>query len=67
MVIKMNKQLLVGLKQIADYLNRSPQTITTYIKKYQLPAYKIGGLFEASVYELDQWKKLNKTMQVQKC
>lgn len=47
---------LIGIKAIADYIDRSERTARTLIKAGQLPARKVGGMWEASPSRLRQWR-----------
>lgn len=48
-------QKLLGIKAIADYMDRSEATIRNYIKTRNLPAWKVGGLIESNTAKLDSW------------
>jgi len=47
---------LIGIKEIADYLNRSPRTIKRYIKDKSLPVVKVGGVYETEKGQVNDWR-----------
>jgi len=58
-----NKDILVGIKEIANRLGRSPRTIATMLARRELPAGKVGGLWEASKSELDAFRQRTRMQQ----
>ncbi len=51
--------VLIGMKDICDYLNRSEATVTKLLKEYPtFPAEKIGGgMWESDTELIDEWRK----------
>ncbi len=47
---------LIGVKAIAEYLNRSERTVHRYIESHGLPVVRVGGLLEAMSKDLDEWR-----------
>lgn len=48
---------LYGLKQIADVVGRSEDTVKRLITRYGLPACKIGGRWESDSERLERWRE----------
>ncbi len=44
----------IGLKSIADYMDRHPNTVKRLIVKGEIPAVQIGRIWEASKEDLDR-------------
>lgn len=51
----------INLVSAAEYLNKSPLTIRRWIKKGELPSYKIGKEYLFVKEELDEYIKKQKT------
>lgn len=51
-----DNDLLIGVKEISVYMHRCPRTITTMLANGSIPAGKIGGRWEASKSEIDDYK-----------
>jgi len=59
----LDKQLK-GAKAIAVYLGRSTGTVMRLWRQEDLPIHQIGGIWESSQKDLDEWKehkRMNKT------
>lgn len=48
---------LIGLKEIAGYLRRSPATAMKLIQTEGLPATKILGVWESDKTLIDEWRR----------
>ncbi len=46
-----------SIDEIAEHLGVSKDTIRIWIKKKEMPAYKIGKQWKFKVSEVDQWVK----------
>ena len=53
-IIKMNKQL-VGIKELAQYLNTSVAFVRKLVLTQQVPYFKIGGSVKFDLIEINQW------------
>ncbi len=54
----MKKSLLkkwVNLKDIAEHLSISQDTVRTWIKEGKLPFYKAGKSYKFKISEVDEW------------
>ena len=47
----------VSLEEIAEYLGVKPPTIRGWLKKKDLPAYKVGGVWRFRYSEVNEWIK----------
>ena len=47
---------LRGMKEICRYCRRSESTILLWIRDRDLPAKRIGGIWEANPKQIDRWK-----------
>ena len=45
----------VNLEEIADHMGLSKDTIRNYIKKDQIPYYRIGKQYKFKISEIDAW------------
>jgi hypothetical protein len=54
---KAQSKRLIGLKAIAEYLQRSERTVCRYVAQYELPVERVGGLLEADSAELEKWRQ----------
>jgi hypothetical protein len=50
----------VGVRAIAQYLGRSEGSVMNYWRDQNLPIYKVGGIWEATEKDLDDWKNHQK-------
>ena len=50
-----------SLKETADYLGVTKDTIRNWIKKTDIPAHKIGRLWKFKLWEVDEWVKSGKS------
>jgi hypothetical protein len=50
------KDILSGMKAICDYVKRSEPTVLAYIKNQSFPARKVGGVWECSKEDVDEWR-----------
>lgn len=46
-----------SIDEIAEHLGVSKDTIRIWIKKKEMPAYKIGKQWRFKISEVDQWVK----------
>ena len=52
----MNKNL-VGVKEMAEYLDVSINTIYSWVNMRKIPYFKIGRLVKFDLKEIDNWKE----------
>lgn len=45
----------VNLEEIAEHMGLSKDTIRNYIKKDQIPYYRIGKQYKFKISEIDAW------------
>jgi hypothetical protein len=45
------------MKAICDYVKRSESTVLDWIRNWNFPAQKIGGIWESDRELIDQWRK----------
>ncbi len=48
---------LTGMKEICNYCKLSESTLTKRISEEDLPAVKIGGIWESDTEDIDQWRR----------
>ncbi len=48
---------LTGMKEICDYCKLSESTLTKRINLEDLPAVKIGGIWESDTDDIDSWRR----------
>lgn len=48
---------LIGVKEIAAYIYRSERTAKRMLARGDLPARKVGGLWQADRRDVDKWQK----------
>ena len=53
---RVQRHMLAGLGEIADYLGVSENSVRRYKKRYALPVRKVGGRWCAEREELDRWR-----------
>lgn len=51
----------VGLEEVAEHVGLSKDTIRNYIKKEQIPFYRIGKQYKFKLSEIDIWIKSGKS------
>jgi hypothetical protein len=44
------------MKAIANYVHRSEPTVLLLIRNYDLPAKKVGGIWESDTEAIDKWR-----------
>ena len=49
--------VLIGMKEICDFMNRSETTILKMIRELDFPAKPVGGIYEADKKEIKKWRK----------
>ncbi len=49
-------EILSGMKAICGYINRTEPTVLSYIKSQSFPAKKVGGIWESSKGDVDEWR-----------
>lgn len=47
---------LMGMKAICNYVKRSDATVLQWIREQDFPANKIGGIWESTTKQVDDWK-----------
>ncbi len=50
-------KVVFTLKEVAEYLNVHPDTVRRYVKRGELPAFKIGTDWRFNKESIDQWRK----------
>jgi excisionase family DNA binding protein len=50
-------KVVFTLKEVAEYLNVHPDTVRRYVKKGELPAFKIGTDWRFNKESIDRWRK----------
>jgi excisionase family DNA binding protein len=53
--LNLTEQRLVGLQEIAVYLNIKPSTIYAWVNQKRLPYIKIGRLVKFDLQDIDAW------------
>jgi len=56
----MKHEAWVSLEEIANHLGVSQDTVHRWIRKRQMPAHKVGGLWKFKVSEVDEWVRAGK-------
>mgnify|MGYP005805564839 CR=1 FL=1 len=51
----------VSLEEIAEHMGLSKDTIRNYIKKQQIPYYRIGKQYKFKISEIDAWIESGKS------
>ena len=51
----------VSLEEIAEHMGLSKDTIRNYIKKEQIPFYRIGKKYKFKISEIDAWIESGKS------
>ena len=54
----------VSLEEIADHMGISKDTIRNYIKKEQIPYYRIGKQNKFKISEIDAWIESGKSAEI---
>ncbi len=54
----------VSLEEIADHMGISKDTIRNYIKKEQIPYYRIGKQYKFKISEIDAWIESGKSAEI---
>ena len=54
----------VNLEEIAAHLGLSKDTIRNYIKKDQIPHYRIGKQYKFKISEIDAWIESGKSASI---
>ena len=54
----------VSLEEIADHMGISKDTIRNYIKKEQIPYYRIGKQYKFKISEIDAWIESSKSAEI---
>ncbi|HXF06808.1 MAG TPA: helix-turn-helix domain-containing protein [Blastocatellia bacterium] len=50
-------KVVFTLKEVAAYLNVHPDTVRRYVKRGELPAFKIGSDWRFNKESIDLWRK----------
>ncbi|MCS6817602.1 MAG: helix-turn-helix domain-containing protein [Blastocatellia bacterium] len=50
-------KVVFTLKEVAEYLNVHPDTVRRYVKRGELPAFKIGTDWRFNKESIDRWRK----------
>lgn len=56
----MKRNRMIGMKEICLHMSRSDATILAWIREMDFPAFKIGGIWEADLSDVEQWRKAMK-------
>lgn len=51
----------IGIEEVSVYLGVKKDTVRNWIKKTDIPAYKIGKLWKFKRSEIDEWVKSGKS------
>jgi putative transcriptional regulator len=54
----------VSLEEIAEHMGLSKDTIRNYIKKQQMPYYRIGKQYKFKISEIDAWIESGKSASI---
>lgn len=54
----------VSLEEIAEHMGLSKDTICNYIKKQQMPYYRIGKQYKFKISEIDTWIESGKSASI---
>ncbi len=54
----------VSLEEIADHMGISKDTIRNFIKKEQIPYYRIGKQYKFKISEIDAWIESGKSAEI---
>ena len=54
----------VSLEEIAEHMGLSKDTIRNYIKKQQIPYYRIGKQYKVKISEIDAWIESGKSASI---
>lgn len=54
----------VSLEKIAEHMGLSKDTIRNYIKKQQMPYYRIGKQYKFKISEIDTWIESGKSASI---
>ena len=54
----------VSLEEIAEHMGLSKDTIRNYIKKLQIPYYRIGKQYKFKISEIDAWIESGKSASI---
>lgn len=54
----------VNLEEIAEHMGLSKDTIRNYIKKQQIPYYRIGKQYKFKISEIDVWIESGKSASI---
>ena len=54
----------VSLEEIADHMGICKDTIRNYIKKEQIPFYRIGKQYKFKISEIDAWIESGKSAEI---
>ena len=54
----------VSLEEIAEHMGLSKETIRNYIKKQQIPYYRIGKQYKFKISEIDAWIESGKSASI---
>ena len=54
----------VSLEEIAEHMGVSKDTIRNYIKKQQIPYYRIGKQYKFKISEIDAWIESGKSASI---
>lgn len=54
----------VSLEEIAEHMGLSKDTIRNYIKKQQIPYYRIGKQYKFKISEIDAWIESGKSASI---
>jgi excisionase family DNA binding protein len=50
------------VEELATYLGLSPETIRAWVKKRQIPFYKLGRAVRFDKHEIDKWLESKKRL-----
>lgn len=62
--MKRDTEKWVSLEEIAAHMGLSKDTIRNYIKKQQIPYYRIGKQYKFKISEIDTWIESGKSASI---
>jgi excisionase family DNA binding protein len=60
------KEKLVGVDEVADYIGVKSDTVRMWVRKGYLPGYKLGKLWKLKMSDVDKWLDSRATSELEK-